>query len=408
MSDGEVLRIPAFARYWSGDAAAMFGSTITVVAVDVLVVNVFEASESQAGVVRAVQFLPYLLVGLLAGALVDRWRRKGVLAATYALRGALLLAVPILWLTGHLTLWVLAVVLFVVGVNAVFGAAANQSFLPSIVPRRSLVAANARIGQSGTVATTTGPAIGGGLVSWIGAPFTILVDAVTSLVAAACVASIDVEEERPHRSGRPHLLREIGAGLRFTYRHPTLGPLAVSTHVWFVGNSMAVTVFALLALRDLGFSGLAYGTVLAVAGVGGFVGALLATRVGRFLGEGNTMLLGRVLTPVAWSLVAVVPDAGVSAVVLAGLAQACYGFSLGVEEPSEMGYWQAATPGHMLGRVNATRRSANRTMAVVGSLAGGVLAGAVGYRETLWIAVGVFVAAVAVIAFSPLRGARAD
>ncbi|WP_373865549.1 MULTISPECIES: MFS transporter [Pseudonocardia] len=120
-----------------------------------------------------------------------------------------------------------------------------------------------------------------------------MVDALACFLSAALIASVRVTEEPPRSSVRPSIRRAIGEGLSWTYRHRTLAPPAISTHIWFIANAAALTVFTPLALRDLGLSPWVYGVVLAMAGCGGFVGALLAPRAGRRLGEGTTMLVGR-------------------------------------------------------------------------------------------------------------------
>src|SRR5690606_30731305 len=163
-SPREPLALRDFRSYWYADAIGAVGLAITPVVVDVLVVGVLDASETEVGLVRAAQFLPYLLVGLLAGACVDRWRRRPTLVVTNVAQGVLLLLVPALHLLGLLSVTAVALVLLAAGGCAVFTAAAEQSYLPDLVPRRLLVVANARTGQSATVAQTSGPALGGMLV----------------------------------------------------------------------------------------------------------------------------------------------------------------------------------------------------------------------------------------------------
>lgn len=408
-TSGEPLALQDFRSYWYADAVGALGLAVTPVVVDVLVVTVLGATEAEVGLVRAAQFLPYLLVGLLAGAYVDRWRRRPVLVVTNLAQGLLILLVPALYLLDRLSVVSLALVLFAAGSFAVFTAAAEQSYLPDLVPRHLLVPANARIGQSATVAQTSGPVVGGALVAAVGAPLAMVLSSLSRFAAAGLVLRIQQPEPAPEQDGSPQLLRTVREGLAFIYRHRVLAPLAISTHVWFLANSMAWTVFALLALRDLGLSAAVYGMALSLAGVGGLVGALLAPRAGRRAGEGVVIIVSRVLCTLSWSVVALVPAAGPGWVAVAVIctAQALYGFSLGLEDPNEMGYWQAVTPRGVLGRVNATRRSANRTAAVLGALAGGVLAGAVGYRAALGVAVATFLVAVLVVALSPLRRARA-
>lgn len=402
----EPLRNPDFARFWAADAITTLGIFTTGVAVDVLVVQVLHASETEVGLIRAVQFLPYLVVGLLAGTLVDRWRRRPTLILTNLGAGLCLLVIPLFWALGWLTLPAVATVLFIMGSFGVFRAAAEQTYVPDLVTRDALITANARIGQAATVSETSGPALGGALVGLISAPFALGVNAASNLIAVWTLASIKTPETLPDSKERLTIFSDIGQGVRFMYRHRTLAPLALSTHVWFIANSAAITVFALFALRQLGLSPALYGVVLACAGIGGLVGAFCAPKLARSMGEGPVIVVGRTITPLAWSGVVLIPDAEFWSVMLLALAKALYGFGLGLENPAEMSYWQAVTPREILGRVNATRRSANRTMAVVGSLSSGVLAAVLGYRTTIWIAVMVFVIAIAVIVFSPVRQAR--
>jgi MFS family permease len=402
------VTVPGFRTYWTAATISAFGSSVTVIAIQVLIVSVLDASATEVGLIRAVQLLPYLLLGLVVGALVDRMRRKPVLVWSNALLAATLLVIPALWALDRLSLWAVAVVLFLFGTLNVIEFAALQSFLPRLVPRSELLAANARLDQSETVAQTTGPVVGGGLVSLLGAPWAVLVDAVSYLVSAVLIARVPIDEPPP-RPTTTRLRQEIIEGVRWIYLHTTLAPLAWSTHVWFLGNSMAATVLVPFALRALGLSPLTYGIALALAGVGGLFGALLATRLGHSYGAGRIVLLGRLLTMVAWAVVALAPAAseGVTlSFVAVAAGQLILGLGMGLENANEMGYWQANTPDEVQGRVNATRRSANRTIAVAGAVVGGLLADLVGFRPTLWLAVAVFAVASAILALSPFRSAR--
>ncbi len=404
----EPLTLRDFRSYWYADAIGALGLAVTPVVVDVLVVSVLQASETEVGLVRAAQFLPYLLVGLVAGAYVDRWRRRPTLVVTNLAQGVLLLLIPALHLLDALSVASVALVLLAAGGFAVFTAAAEQSYLPDLVPRRLLVNANSRIGQSETVAQTSGPAMGGALVGALSAPVALVLSSLCRVATAVLVLRIRRPEPEPEREGSPRIRRSIRDGLAFMYGHRTLGPLAASTHVWFLANSMALTVFALLALRELGISAAAYGGALSLAGVGGFAGALLAPALGRRVGEGPAVILCRALCLFAWLAIALAPADGPrwAAVSVICAAQALYGFSLGLENPNELGYWQAVTPRAMLGRVNATRRSANRTAAVLGALLTGTLAGTIGYRPTIGLAAAIFLVAVLIAALSPVRRAR--
>lgn len=394
-------RRSSFRRFWAAAAISSFGSAVTAVALPVLVVQLLGATPWQVGAVNAAQFVPYAALGLIAGVYTDRWRRKRVLVWASLGRAASLGAIPVLWLTDALQIWMLILALLCFGAFSVFGFAATQSLLPRLVPRTRLVVANARLDQADAAAQTLGPTLGGALIALLGAPVVIVIDAISYLVDAALNASIRVHEPRPD-SGTPNLRREVVEGLTWTYRHRTLGPLALSTHLWFLANGAALTVLSLLALRSLGFTAVTFGMLLTVFGVASLIGASIAPRCGDRIGSGRVVITARIACPVAWLLVALAPanDAG-DVLLFAGLG--LQGLAAGVENANEMGYWQTLTPEGLLGRVNATRRSINRTLAALGALGGGLLVGMIGERLTLTGVIGGFVVAALIAAFSPLR-----
>lgn len=408
-----MLRIPAFARFWSASTIGAFGGAITGIAFQVLIVTVLDATPLEIGILTSLGVVPYIFLGLIVGALMDRRRRQPVLVIAGVGRALVLASVPVLLLLDAFEVWSAAVVILLVGVLTLFAESASQPFLPRIVPRTSLVAANARLGQGETVAGTTGPALGGAILSWAGAPLTFVFDAVLNLVSAVLLWGIRVEEAPPERRPRGrHIGHDIGDGMRFTYRHRTLAPMAISVHVWFLGNSIAMTVFAVFVLRELGLDPLAFGIALAFAGVGGFLGAILAPRVGERLGAGRAVLLGRGLVVLPWAGLAIAPLTPSSGMLLlstvVAAAQFTYGLAMGIEDANDMGYRQAAAPDAMQGRMNSTIRTVNRVVFFVGALSAGVLATHFGYRTTLGLAAVIFTAAAIVIAVSPFRTARHD
>ena len=408
MTSAAEARPTGFARFWTASTLGFVALSTTSLGLDVLVIRDLGAGPVEVGVVRAAQFAPYLLVGLLAGALVDRWRRRPTLVVAHLAQGTVLLLLALLWWLDVLTVGLVVALVLVAGSFAVFGAAAEQSVLPDLVPHHALVLANARLGQSMTVAQSVGPPAAGALVAASGAGSALLLGGVARVAAGLLVSRTPVQESPPEPAPRRAMGTEILTGLRFLYGHRTLAPLAVSTHVWFLANSIAITVLGLFALRALGLGATGYGLVLAAAGAGGVVGALVAPVVGRRVGEGDAMILGRLLCTLAWVLALLTPaERGpATALVVLGAAQALYGFAMGLEDPNEMGYWQARTPRELLGRVNASRRTVNRSVAVVGALLGGLLAAGLGHRGALALAALVFLVATVVAALSPVRGAR--
>jgi MFS family permease len=163
-----------------------------------------------------------------------------------------------------------------------------------------------------------------------------------------------------------------------------------------------MTVLSLLALRSLGFTAYAFGMLLTVFGITSLIGASIAPRVGGRIGSGRVIILARVAYPIGWLLVAIAHPTGVGDAVLF-VALALQGLAAGIENSNEMGYWQALTPDGLLGRVNATRRSINRTAAALGALIAGLVVGLIGDRPTLIGVIFAFAAAALTAALSPLR-----
>lgn len=393
----------SFARYWTAASISSFGSAVTAVAMPVLVVQILHATPFELGVANAAQFVPYALLGLVAGVYADRWRRKPILVWASVGRALSLGAVPILWLSGVLQIWMLVIALLLFGAFSVFGFAATQSLLPRLVPRARLLQANARLDQTDAAAQTLGPALGGGLVGLFGAPLAIFFDAVSYLVDAVLNASIRVDEPRSITRSAD-FRAEVREGLKWTYRHRTLGPLTLSTHIWFIANGAAMTVLSLLVLRSLSFSAFTFGLLLTVFGIASLAGASLAPRLGGRLGPGRVIVIARSIYPIAWIFVAVAPPGAVGGTLLF-LGLALQGLAMGVENSPEQVLWQTLTPDGLLGRTNATRRSGNRTLAATGAVAGGFLAGLVGDRVTLVGVILIFGVAALTAALSPLRHA---
>lgn len=407
----DVFRNRAFRLFWTATTIRAFGGSIAGVAFQVLIVTVVAATPFQIGVLSALGVVPYLFLGLIIGALMDRWKRQRTLVLTSIGRAVVLAVLPVLLLLDALTFWSLAAVVLALGVLTLFADSAAQPLLPHIVPRRSLVSANSRLGQSETVAATAGPALGGALLTVLGAPILFAFEAVIHAVSAVLQSRIPVvETPPPPRAEGRHIGHDIAEGMRYTYRHRTLRPLALSVHVWFLGNSIAATLFAVFVLRELQLPAWAFGTALAFGGVGGLLGAILSPTVGARLGAGRAILLGRALVVVPWALLALVPigpSSGIAVLLpVVSIAQFLYGLSMGIEDANDMGYRQAVAPDAIQGRMNATIRTTNRVVFFVGALLAGILATWLGYAISLGVAAVFFLIAALIVACSPLRDAR--
>jgi MFS family permease len=400
-----VTAYPAFVRLWLADAVSDLGTFASALALQLLVIEVLDADQLAVGVVRSAQWLPALLLGAVAGVLIDRVRRRPVLVASDAASALLFTAIGGLALADALTVPVLAVLVFGVGTASIFFNAAHQSLLPGLVPVRLLPAANARVEQASTVAASVGPLVGGALVRVLSAPVVLLANAATFVVSAVLVGTARVEEETPVRSPDRHLGRELREGARWVYRHRTLAPYAVSLHLWFFADSAVMTVLVFFAVRDLGLGPVAVGLVLSCAGVAGVVGAGLAPWAGARFGLGRVCVAADWLTPLAFVPALVAPP-GAAGVALLAAGQLLHGFGAGLKGPLDLSHRNAVTPPRLRGRMNATIRSLNWGSIAVSAPLAGAAAAAWGNRPVIAAGVVGLAGAALLLTLSPFRGAR--
>jgi MFS family permease len=363
-----------YIRFWVASTTSDFGTYITSLALQVLVVVNLQGSTVDVGWINSSRWLPYVLLGLVAGVLLDRVSRRPVLVMTDIGRGVLLAMICLMTSFHKINIGWLIIIMMFFGALSLFNDAAYQSFVPQLVPRGLLTRANARLEQSAAVAQTSGPAIAGALVSLIGVPFAILADAVSYVFSGLVMTSIKHQPIREKASDE-RLGEQIKEGLRWVYRHRYLSTLALNTHAWFLFNSMTGTVLVTFALTELGFNASTLGLVLTSAGIGAVLGTTFSTRAGQRFGIGRSMAFSRILYCPAGIFMVLAPSANhgilqTTTLLMIGLGQFLYGFALGIEGPLELGYRQSITPERLQGRMNATMRSINRSMIVIGSTFG--------------------------------------
>jgi MFS family permease len=400
---------PGYARFWTADAVSTFGTYVTTVALPTLAVVTLKASDTQVGLLNGARWLPYLLFGMVAGVIADRRRRRPILIATDLIRGVLLALVAVLAAAHRMDIYGLAGFVVVFGALSLLYDAAHQSYLPRLVPPDSLTVANARLEQTSAIAQTTGPLLGGSLVAAIGAPFAMIIDAVSYLASGLLLATITRPEPEPQF--KPRSLRvELKEGLHYVYRHPILRSYALTLHARFLFASIMSTVFTLFVLRGLdpGMSStraaFGLGAVFAVGGVGAVLGNAFSGKAAHW-GVGRIIVGERLAEPVGWTLAALAVS-GIAGWVMAGASQFLIWVALGTSGPNEMGYRQSVTPDRLQGRMNATIRSLNWGMFTIGAPIGGLLAQHLGYRPALWIAISGMAASAVIASLSPLRTAR--
>jgi MFS family permease len=393
-----------FRRLWAGDSLSQFGIMTTTLAMPLLAVRTLHATPFEVGLLTTFQYLAFLVIGLPAGAWVDRMRRRSVMITTDLGRAALLGSVPLAAVLGVLSLAQVYAVVLAVGCLTVFFDVSYQSYLPFLVGRGHLAEGNAKLQGTQSVAQVAGPSVGGFLVQVLTAPYAILANMGTFLWSASWIGAIGAREPRPERAPGSSLLREVREGVAFIFRHPVLRQVAGATATANLWSSASQGMLIVLLARTLGLPAGVIGLLLAAGAAGGLLGAFTARPLARLIGEG----------PVTWiSLAVTSPLALVQPFLhrnwtLGLFVVAETGFSAGVViyNVTQVSFRQRLCPEHLLGRMNATMRFLVWGTMPLGGLLGGAIGSAAGVRTALLVAaIGQSLAFLWVF-FSPLRSLR--
>lgn len=378
-----------FVKLWSAETVSVFGSQVTLLAMPLAAVLTLDASAFEVGLLTALETLPFLLVGLPAGVWVDRMRRRPLLVVGDVGRAVVLASVPAAHALGVLTMWQLYAVALAAGVLTVFFDVAYQSYLPALVSRDRLVEGNAKLETSRAGAQLGGPALAGWLVSMIGAPAAIAADAASFLGSGALVMAIRKEEPEPERNSETDgdeprsMRREIVEGFRYVLGHPHLRAIAACTATSNLFASMVNAVFVVYAVRSLDLSAATIGLVFGLGNVGYLLAAVVVGRVNRRFRLGPTIIASILVWAPGAFLIASAPRRLAVPFFVAAFFLGAFGSV--VYNVSQVSYRQAITPDEMLGRMNATMRFLVWGTMPVGSFVGGLLAGGIGLRETIWV-----------------------
>lgn len=382
---GGLFRHHDFRQLFLGDAISQVGTQLSLLALPVLAVRVLGADEFEMGLLATFEMLAFLVIGLPAGAWVDRWRKKRVLVAGDVLRALALASLPVAWALEALTLTQMFVVALVVGCCTVFFDVAYQSYLPEIVEPEHIGEGNAKLQAAQSVAMIGGPALAGGLIKVIGAPLTIALDALSFLGSALFVQRIEHADAPPSREHRRPLLVEIREGIGFVLGHPLLWRITACTALGNLFNAMTTALLVLFALRELGLDEGHIGIAMGIGAVGGLLGAISATRVTAWVGEGRVIPLSSLLWIPAGFLM---PLAGTVIPPMVALTTSSFlvSFAVLLYNVTQVSFRQRLCPRPLLGRMNASIRFVVWGVMPIGSFTAGVLGEAFGVRAVFWIA----------------------
>ncbi|MEU4777105.1 MFS transporter [Micromonospora sp. NPDC023633] len=402
---GGLLRHRDFRLLWAGQTASAVGSNVTAVALPLVAVTVLDASTFGVAALTAAAWLPWLLVGLPAGAWVDRLPRRPVMIACDLVSALLFLSVPVAAALGVLTVPQLLVVALGAGLARVFFETADQVYLPVLLRPEQVPEGNAKLQATQTASYVLGPGLAGVVAQVAGAVTALLLDALSFLFSAACLLRIRTVEPRPERVGPSRSLRrEIGEGIRFVARDPYLRVLTAfgaASNVGLVGYQAVLVVFL---VREARLAPAPVGLLVAAMSLGGIVGALSATRLGRRLGTARAMLLAAAFTgPPALLIPLAGPGGRLALPAIGGML-----VSLGVAVGNVLkgSFRQTYTPHHLLGRVTVSMHMLNYGTIPLAAVLAGAVGAAHGAGTAIAVMTGWLALTPAILLIGPLRRRR--
>jgi MFS family permease len=335
------------------------------------------------------QQLPYLLFGLIAGALSDRLDRRAIVVTVDLLRAGVLALLSVSVITGQVNVAVVLVAMFLLGTAEVFGTNAFATLLPMLVGRADLPIGNARV-QGGyvTMQQLIGPSVGAALFA-IGMSAPFIGQAVLVIAGAVFVSRIALpREERPRVEAR-HVRRDIVEGVRWTVRHPAVRTLVLTIAIFNVTFGAAWSVLVLYARQRLGLQSLGFGLLMTTSAVGGIIATLSYGWITSKVTLGNIMRVGLIIETLTHLGLALTTSAAVAMAIF--FVFGAHAFIWGTTSISVR---QRVVPNELLGRVGSVNSIGVFGGLVVGAALGGAIAERWGVTAPFWFAFvgsGVFV-----------------
>ncbi len=386
----------AFRRIGWSNLCAQFSEQVALAAAPLAAVLLLSAGPAETGWLQTAQTLPFLLLSIPAGLIVDRASRRRLMVGTEALRALSLLAIPLLLAAGGLNLPWLAVLGALGAVGTVCYSVAAPAFVPSVVPRQRLADANRWLELARSVAYAGGPALGGALVGWIGVSSAYGLAAALSILAVVLLAGLPKDE--PRSGPQRDLLHDLGEGARFAAGHDLLRPILLTAVFFNLSWFVLQAVYVAYAVQTLGLSATEVGATLGIYGAGMIVGAALAPAIARRLSFGALVLLGPFCGLCAASVM--LATLWLPSVVLVGTSFFLFGVGPIIWTISTMTLRQAVTPNAMLGRVSALIMTSTFGARPLGAAIGAAIAAQAGTAACLALATVGFLIQLLVIGFS--------
>ncbi|TFV96847.1 MFS transporter [Leifsonia flava] len=392
-----------FRWLWTSQAASVLGEQISELAIPLLAVLVLDASAAELGLLGVARWLPFLLLALPLGVLVDRSRRRRLIVTADWSRAALTFGVVAAALLGVLSLPLLAIAVLLVGCFTVLFEVSYQSTLPGVVPVDGLATANARLQATVSAAQIGGPGFGGVLVHLLSAPFAVLAHGTMYVVSALAIGRIRVVEAKP-AGDKAGFATELREGLRHVFRDRYLVANLGFSALYNPVEQWIMVLFALHAVKVLHLDPVQIGLVLSMGAVGALLAALAAGGAVRRFGAGRPLMWCAAVESLVLLLLPVVDVSWGSGLIILALGGifAINGAGTAMSSVILVTIRQLRTPDRILGRVNASMRWITYGTIALGAAAGGIVGELLGTRAGIAIGAAAALLTVVWVALSPL------
>ncbi|WP_127933395.1 MFS transporter [Nonomuraea polychroma] len=376
-----------FGLLWAGQSMSLFADHFMTLALPLLAVTVLGGSPAQAALLPFALFLPFLPLGLPAGAIVDRLPRRTVMLVG---NGVQMIAFGAIWIsavTGVLSFALLFALVLLSGCGVVFFQVAYTSYLPGLFrDPGELHSGNTRLALSESAAKAVGPMVAGPVIAVLGVAGALVANTLSFAASFVTLIMIRHREVPPAMPApeRGWIRRDVATGLRFVLRHPVLEPVLACGTVYVLFLSMVETSLVLYCRNVLGLSPLWIGIVVGSAAAGYPIGNLASAVLIRRLGSPRALMLAAtvsVLGIVAMPMLGAPGALGALGLIVGSVVH-CVGE--GVFSPTSLTLRQTQTPPELLGRVAAVQRFLLWGAVALGSLLAAATTALGGLQAAMW------------------------
>lgn len=370
-------------------ALSQMGNALLSFCVTTVAVKNLSATPFEVGIVNAAIMLPYFILSLFAGVIIDRTRSSIVFKFGNISRGILFALISILIYFEALTLSGLTVIVFIVSAVAMLLDVADQALVPRIVRPEDLRASNSKLEMVRSLTFVIGPASVGLVISYSSISGAIYLGSIFYILSAGFACALKDNNWRRFITN-DHAIVEIKNGLIFVLNTSMIRSLTTCAVIWNFASAAFVTVLASYTISELGFSPAQYGVLIASQGAGMLVAAFVARPLGRLLTTKQGLIVGPAIS-LAGLLLAALPTTTAWALAMLAVSLFMFGAGPTMWTVNQLSVRQKITPASLQGRVGATVRFFTFGVRPLGALMGGAIGAVVEGRTAIIFLFGIFV-----------------